>query len=462
MKPKSKILNLFYLALILFSLFSLARTALAQGRQVDVLTIKGAVTPIMVSYIQRGIQEAQADNARLLVIQLDTPGGSVNLMEDIVRYIQASNVPVAVYVAPPGAKAASAGTFIVLGAHVAAMAPNTSIGAASPVGSEGQELPKTAADKAKNVLAAQIRNLAAWRGEKAVEWAEQAVREAKAAPADEALALGVIDVIAVDIDDLLKKLQGRSVRVQGETVILMTQQAAIRPVDMTPIEGFLHTITDPNIAFILLTLGLNGLLFELASPGAILPGVVGGICLLLAIYALGVLDVNYVGVAFIALAFILFVADVKAPTHGALTAGGIVSFILGALLLFNSPYYQVSRTLVVSVAAVTAAFFGFAVQAAVRAQRQKPTTGKEALVGATAEARSDLAPGGLVWVEGELWRAVSEDGLVRKGERVRVVGVQGLELRVQRVRPRGAEKPEPREEAASSTAHPPVPKPAGG
>lgn len=462
MKPRSKLLSLIYLALILFSLFSLAYTALADSRQVDVLTIKGAVTPIMVSYIDRGIQEAQADNARLLVIQLDTPGGSVSLMEDVVRHIRESNVPVAVYVAPPGAKAASAGTFIVLGAHVAAMAPNTTIGAASPVGSEGQDLPQTEAEKAKNVLAAQIKNLAAPRGEKAVAWAEKAVREAKAATADEALELGVIDVIATDINDLLTKLQGRQVQVKGETVTLFTEGATIRPVDMTPIEGFLHTITDPNIAFILLTLGLNGLLFELASPGAIFPGVVGGICLLLAIYALGVLDVNYVGIAFIVLAFILFIADVKAPTHGVLTAGGIVSFILGSLLLFNSPYYQVSRTLIVSVAAVTAGFFGFAIQAAVRAQRWKPATGREALIGATAEARSDLTPAGMVWVNGELWRAVSEDGKVTKGEPVQVVGVQGLELRVRKMRPHAAEKPETREEVESPANLPPVTKPAGG
>ncbi|OGO39772.1 MAG: hypothetical protein A2Z04_01170 [Chloroflexi bacterium RBG_16_57_9] len=434
---------------MLFSLFSLARTALADGRQVNVLTIKGAVTPIMVSYIQRGIQEAQADNAKLLVIQLDTPGGSVNLMEDIVRHIQDSNVPVAVFVAPPGAKAASAGTFIVLGAHVAAMAPNTSIGAASPVGSEGQELPQTSAEKAKNVLAAQIKNLAARRGEKAVEWAEQAVREAKAATASEALELGVIDVIANNVDDLLTQLQGMQIQVKGQTVTLMTQQAAIRPVDMTPIEGFLHTITDPNIAFILLTLGLNGLLFELASPGAILPGVVGGICLLLAIYSLGVLDVNYVGVSFIILAFILFIADVKAPTHGLLTLGGTVSFVLGALLLFNSPYYQVSRTLIVSVALVTAGFFGFAVQAAVRILRKKPTTGYESLIGAMAEARSDLTPGGMVWVVGELWRARVEVGQVKKGEPVRVVGVMGLELRVQQVRPASLEKSEHPEPASA-------------
>jgi len=451
MKQKPRSLILIHLALILFSLLSLARTALADGRQVNVLTIKGAVTPIMVSYIQRGIQAAQADNAKLLVIQLDTPGGAVNLMEDIVRYIQDSNVPVAVFVAPPGAKAASAGTFIVLGAHVAAMAPNTSIGAASPVGSEGQELPQTSAEKAKNVLAAQIKNLAARRGERAVDWAVQAVREAKAATADEALELGVIDVIANNMEDLLTQLQGRQVQVKGVEVTLMTQQATIRLVDMTPIESFLHTITDPNIAFILLTLGLNGLLFELASPGAVLPGVVGGICLLLAIYALGVLDVNYVGISFIILAFILFIADVKAPTHGLLTLGGVVSFVLGALLLFNSPYYQVSRTLIVSVALVTAGFFGFAVQAAVRIMRKKPTTGYESLIGAMAEARSDLTPGGMVWVAGELWRAMVEEGQVKKGEPVRVVGVTGLELRVQPVRPASLEKSEYPEPASASS-----------
>ncbi len=424
-----------HLGLIVFGLLSLTFDALAQGTrpQVDVLTIRGAVTPVFASYIERGIREAETDGAEVLIIQLDTPGGSVEIMQQVVQSMTSARVPIVAYVAPRGARAASAGTFIVLGAHLAAMAPNTTIGAASPVGQQGEDLPETMAEKAENVLVATIKGLARRRGEKAVEWVEKAVREAAAATEDEALEMGIIDIVAPDLPSLIEALDGREVMLGQRAVTLRTHDAVVHNIDMNLIEGFLHTITDPNIAYILLIIGLNGLLFELANPGAILPGVVGGICLLLGLYALGVLNVNYTGLGLILLAFILFIADVKSPTHGILTAGGILSFILGSLILFNTPLYAVSRGLIISVALVTASFFAFAIQKALQAQRQQPTTGQEGLIGATAVARSDLNPKGMVWVSGELWRAVAEDGTVAKGEKVQVVGREGLQLRVRRL-----------------------------
>lgn len=419
--------------LILAGLFSLALSPVhAQRKRVAVLTVKGAVTPVVARYIERGIEQAEMEGAELLVVKLDTPGGSVNLMQDIVQQMIASNVPIAAYVAPQGAQAASAGTFIVLAAHIAAMAPNTSIGAASPVGGQGEDLPETAREKATNALVAQIRGLADRRGERAVAWAERAVRSAEAATAQEALDLGVIDLIVPDIETLLKQADGMEVKLQSGTVTLETKDADLVDVPMTPAEQFLHTITDPNIAYILLILGINGLLFELANPGGFVAGVIGAICLLMAFYALGVLNVNYTGLALIGLAFLLFVLDIKAPTHGALTLGGIASFVLGSLILFNTPFYAVSRGLIFSVALVTATFFAFAVGAALRAQRRKPTTGAEGLIGTMGRARTNLDPAGTVFLYGERWKARTEGETIRRGEPVRVIGIDGFELVVAR------------------------------
>jgi membrane-bound serine protease (ClpP class) len=427
----ARLRSILYLVLIVLSL--LASPAAAQtARPVLVMDVSGPVTPVMLSYIERGIQEAQARNAEALVITLNTPGGDINLTQRIVQAITASDVPVVVYVAPRGAFAASAGTLITLAAHVAAMAPSTSIGAASPVGSGGQDLPATEKAKTTAILQAAIEGLAKRRGPKAVEWAGQAITQARAATADEALSLGVIDFIASDVPDLLRQMDGFHVTVHDQEVTLHTQGAPVEPLPMTAIENFLHTITDPNIALILMTIGINGILFELASPGSYAPGIVGAICLLMAFYALGVLDVNYTGLLFIALAFVLFVVDIKAPTHGLLTAGGIVSFVLGALILFNSPAYSVSWPLVVSVALVTGGFFAFVVTKAVAIQRRQPTTGVEALVGAAAVARTDLSPQGIVFLKGERWEAEADDGPIQAGTKVRVKAVEGFRLRVTR------------------------------
>jgi membrane-bound serine protease (ClpP class) len=400
--------------------------------QVLVMEVTGPVTPVMLSYIERGVLEAEERDAEALVLMLNTPGGDVDLTKRIIQAIVASDVPVVVYVWPRGAFAASAGTFITLAGHVAAMAPNTSIGAASPVSGQGEEISETLKDKIVNILQADIEGLAQRRGEKAVEWARQAVSEARAATAEEALELGVIDFIATDLSDLLRQIDGVSVMLHDREVTLHTEGAPTEELPMTGVERLLHTITNPNIAFILMTLGINGILFELSSPGGYAAGVVGVICLLLAFYALGVLDVDYTGLLFIALAFVLFVVDIKAPTHGVLTAGGIVSFILGSLILFNSPFYAVSRNLVISVGLVTGAFFAFIIAKAVAIQRRQPTTGTEGLVGALATARTDLSPTGSVFLKGEWWEAETEDALIKAGERVRGKSVEGFRLRVTR------------------------------
>lgn len=408
--------------------------AFGQDRgHIDVLQIDGAVTPIMLSYIERGIRVAGEDGAAALVVQLNTPGGGIDLMSKIVQVLLSSDVPVVVYVYPSGSYAASAGTLITLAGHVAAMAPGTTIGAASPVGSEGEDLGETMEAKVKEDLSAQARALTKRRGEKAMAWAESAIREAKAATAEEALGLGVIDFIAGDLDELVAKLDGFAITINGREAVLSTEGATSQEVPMNFAEQFLHIITNPTVAYILLTLGINAILYELSSPGGYVAGIVGVVCLVLSFYALGVLPVNYAGLLFIGLAFILFIVDIKAPTHGALTVGGIVSLVAGGLILFNSPLYRVSIAAVVGVATATGLFFAFAVAKAVRAQRNPITTGREALAGQVAEAQTDLGPEGTVFLKGELWDAVADGGPIEKGAAVRVTAVEGFRLRVRKI-----------------------------
>ncbi len=424
-----------WLALIL----SGAMSAVAQestARHVNVLEIEGPVTPVMISYIERGVSTSESDGAEALIVKLNTPGGQIDLMNEIVQALQEASVPTVVYVSPRGAYAASAGTLITLAAHVAAMAPGTTIGAASPVGSEGEDLGETMEQKVKEDLKAQARALTARRGEEASAWAESAVEEAKAATAEEALEIGVIDFVAIDLGDLLVQMDGFEISINGQEVSLHTAGIQVRELPMNFVEQFLHTITNPTIAFILLTIGINAILFELSSPGGYAAGVIGAVCLLMAFYALGVLPVNYTGLIFIALAFVLFVAELKAPTHGVLTAGGIASLIAGALLLFNSPLYRVSITAVISVAVVTGLFFAFAVAKVVMAHREPSVTGREGLIGRIAQARTALQPDGTVFIKGELWDATALDGLIEAGESVEIVAAEGFRLQVKRAQSR--------------------------
>jgi membrane-bound serine protease (ClpP class) len=430
---KARIRWAIYAVLVLAALLLDAAGVSAQGGAVLVLEIEGPVTPVMLSYINRGVERAEATAAEAVVVVLDTPGGSVTLMEETVKAIRSATVPVVVYVAPPGAMAASAGTVITLAAHVAAMAPETSIGAASPVGGEGEDLGETSQKKVKEILKAQARGLARRRGEEAVAWAEQAIDEAIAASADEALELGVIDFVADSLEDLLDQMDGFAVSVMGDEVTLHTAGAAREKLPMNPLERLMHTIADPTIAVILMTIGVNALIYELSAPGGYVAGIIGVICLGLGLYALGVLSVDYTGLIFIALAFVLFVLDIKAPTHGVLTAGGVASFILGAVLLFQASTFDVPWGAIIGMAVLTGGFFAFIVAQAIRAQSWQVTTGSEALIGATAVARTDIDPEGTVFLKGEYWSAVADEGrAIEAGSQVEVTGREGFRLRVQK------------------------------
>lgn len=420
-----------YAGLMLMALLLNVIGVSAQGGTVLVLEIEGPVTPVMLSYISRGIRQAEAAGAEAMVVVLDTPGGSMMLMEETVKAIRASEVPVIVYIAPSGAMAASAGTVITLAAHVGAMAPETSIGAASPVGSEGQDLGETGEKKAQEIMKAQVRGLAQRRGEEVVAWAEQTIDEARASSSSEALELGVIDFVATGLDDLLEQADGLVVMVMEKEIVLHTAGAIREKLPMNPLERLMHVISDPTIAVILMTIGVNALIYELAAPGGYVGGIVGIICLGLGLYALGVLSVDYTGLIFIGLSFVLFALDIKAPTHGVLTAGGVASFVFGAVLLFQSTAFDVPWGAIIGMAALTGGFFVFIVAKAIRAQSWRVTTGSDALIGAAAVARTDLDPRGTVFLMGEYWDAVGEEGgSIQAGRTVEVVGREGFCLRV--------------------------------
>ena len=415
--------------------------ATAQGvDHVDVLTFKGTVAPVSAQYISRGIDTAVSDGAQALIIEMDTPGGLDSSMRQIIQKMLASPVPVVVYVFPPGARAGSAGVFLTMAAHVAAMAPSTNIGAAHPVGGQGEEITGTMGEKVTNDAVAYIRTLAEKRGRNA-DWAEQAVRQSVSITADQAVEMRVVDFIATDLGDLLSKLDGREVSTNFGPRTLHTTNATINYVPMNLQESFLHTITDPAIAYLLLTLGIWALIAEFNNPGAILPGVTGVLCLLLAFVAFGSLPLNSGGVALILVSIILFILDIKAPTHGILTAGGIIAFVLGSLIIF-SPFtpptpamppmeeFRVPLWLIGVMTAFSALFFMYAVGAGLRAQRLKVASGMGSMVGVIGVARSDINPGGTVFAASEEWSVYTEGEPIRRGERVRVVGTEGLRLKV--------------------------------
>ncbi len=424
------------LAILLISLLPGGSRSAAQENTalVLVMTAEGPVSSAMAEYLKRSIRLAEQRGADLLVFQLNTPGGSVDLMQAMVQTILESEVPVVVYIYPRGAMAGSAGTVITLAGHAAAMAPGTAIGAASPITAEGQDLPETAQAKAKNILKATVRSLAERRPAEAVRLAEATIESAEAVSASEALEIGLIDFIATDVDDLLAQLDGFSVVVKGEERTLQTANAQVEEVRSTFIEQLLAVLTNPNIVFLLLTIGVQAILIELSSPGGWIAGFIGVVCLALAIYGLGILPVNWFGLVFLAIAFVLFVLDINAPTHGALTVAGIGSLIVGALVLFNSPsvpaFQRVSVPLVVGTSIATGLFFLAVVGYALRAQKAPVRTGIESLVGRTGVVRTALEPVGTVQVGSELWTASTQEGkeTLPRGTKIRVVGVEGLRL----------------------------------
>ena len=422
-----KLVPLYFFIAVLF--LTIAGEVSAQAPKIEVLKVDGTVNPVLARYIERGIKHAEEQGATC-IIELDTPGGLDSSMRDIVQTILEADVPVVVYV-PPGGRAASAGTFITLAAHVAAMSPGTEIGAAHPVGIGG-EIDSVSEEKVVNDAVAYIRSIAEARGRNA-DWAEEAVRESRSSPASQALELEVIDMVADNFDRLLARLDGRQVTLlSGERVTISTTNAEIENVDMAFLERFLFVISDPNIALVLLSLGVLGILFELINPGIIVPGVVGGISLVLAFFALGTLPINYAGILLIVLAFGLFVAEAFVASHGLLALAGIASYILGATLLIGNPFFEINLGVIVGIAVALAAFFGFIVTAVVSSRRKRQPTGREAMIGMVAVAKTPLDPTGTVFVHGELWQATVEEGKVEPGEEVIITKLDGLKLTVRR------------------------------
>ena len=420
--------------ILIFLLIFFTRNFPQDSNVVYLLTFDGVVNPVAADMIHEAIQEADAANSQCLIIEMDTPGGLMKSMQVIVKDILSSPVPVVVYIAPSGSKAGSAGVFITYAANIAAMAPGTNIGAAHPVNfGGGGDTSKTMMEKITNDAVAFIRSIAEKRHRNA-DWAEEAVRESASIPASEALKMGVVNVIEPSVDSLLIWLNGREVEVLNGKKTLNTSDARIVNVEISWRYKLLNVISDPNIAYILLLIGMMGIFFELQNPGSILPGVVGGISLILAFYALHTLPVNYAGVLLILLALILFIAEVKIPSYGLLTVGGVISMVLGSIMLFKGsmPFFQISWKVIAFATIVTALFFLFVIGLGIRAQRRKPVTGNEGLLGEVGKAVDDFIKGtGQVSVHGEIWEATSSDK-IKKGDEVTVLTVKNLKITVKK------------------------------
>lgn len=426
--PRHRRIPILVLALALL----LPLLASAQQGQPLVLRarVKSAIHPVSAELIQDAVREADAARAAALVIELDTPGGLLTSTREITTAILGSRTPVVVFVSPSGAQAASAGFFILMAADIAAMAPGTNTGAAHPVGAQGEDIGEHMGKKVEEDAAANIRAFARRNGRN-IQLAQSAVVDSRSFTADEALEGKLIDLIAADFDRLLAALDGRTFRRGESTVTLHTRSAQVREIEMSPLRRLLAIIADPNIAFILLSLGGLGLYFELMNPGAILPGVVGAISLILGFFALSVLPVNYAGLALLLLALVLFIAEIKVVSHGLLSVGGVISLVLGALMLFKTaePALRVSLEVIVSLALFSLALVGFLMFMVNRARQAPVRTGLEGLVHEIGTARSAIAPRGKVFVHGEIWDAVSDEP-VAPGEPVEVVAVRNLTLAV--------------------------------
>lgn len=425
---------------LLFLIFTLAQTALAQTRDpiAVVLTVDGVIMPPMYEYIKRGIETADRRNAEVVIIELNTPGGRIDTMLQIVTEIRSSDVPVVVYVAPKNAMAGSAGAIITMSGHAAAMAPETSIGAASPIDSSGENLNSTADKKTKEIVKAAVRPFVSPRGERALKLAESMIDDAVAVTADEALEIGLIDFVADDTEDLLQALNGFEVKTADGAITLNTEDIEVQSVNISFIEQLLLMLTNSNITFLLLAVGAQALYIELSSPGGWAAGFLGVVCLALAGYGMGVLTVNWFGLIFLITSFVLFILDIKAPTHGALTVAGVASFIVGALVLFNSPgtpsFQRVSVPLVVGTGIIVGLLIFAVLMVVLRVRRNPIQIGSESLAGKTGTALTFKGEAGQVHVAGEGWSAekAPESESISKGDKIEVVEVRGLRLIVKK------------------------------
>jgi membrane-bound serine protease (ClpP class) len=404
----------------------------AQGRTVRLIDVDGAITPVMANFIQRAIDDAEQTNDAALLIRLNTPGGLTSSTDRIITSILESDVPVIVYVAPPGARAGSAGVYITYAAHVAAMAPSTNIGSATPVAMNEEGMSEAMERKVIEDAVARIRELAELRGRNA-EWAEAAVREAANIGAGSALEQNVIDVIADSVPTLLESIDGMPVTTRSGDVTLDVAGATVTDAGMTLSEQFFQMISDPSIAYILLSLGMLGIFLELANPGAVVPGVTGGIFVVLALFSLGSLNVNWAGVLLIGFGFILFVADLYLGGSGGLTIGGLIAFALGSFMLMGStsnPAFQIHWGLILLMTGLLGILFLLIAGSVFRSHFRPSKTGREGLVGSVGTVRSDLDPDGTVFVAGEIWQATTSGEPIPRGARVQVVGIEGLHLTV--------------------------------
>lgn len=421
-----------FLPLCSFVLFLFSCPGTGFCSTVITLKIDAPITPVISEFIVRSIDEAESSKAQCIVIQLDTPGGLDTAMRDIIKKILSADIPVVVYITPPGARAASAGAIITLSAHIAAMAPGTNIGAAHPVMIGMGEASKEMTAKTENDAAAYAESIAEKRNRNK-EWAVKAVRDSISAGETEALALKVIDFIAADIPALLNAIDGSIIETATGKHKLKTKNAEVLEIEMGLREIVLKSLADPTIAYILLLIGLAGLYFEFSTPGAILPGVIGGISLIIAFYSLQTLSANYAGLLLIGLGIILFIAEIKITSYGLLSVGGLIAVVLGALMLFDStvPYLRISLSVIISSALMIWTFFVFIVGLVIKAQRRKPQTGLENFIGMLCKAVTDIDGQGKVFVHGEYWNARSSD-MLRKGDTAEVSAVSGMELIVKK------------------------------
>jgi membrane-bound serine protease (ClpP class) len=414
----------------------------AQDSEFLVVEISGPVTPAMVSYFERAIDAAEESGATGIIIILDTPGGSLDTTQDIVRLFRGSAVPVIVFIGPPGAQAASAGSVITAAAHAAVMAPETVIGAASPVDGSGVDIEETLFKKISEDLKATMRNLTERRGETAVTLAEAMIDDAKAVTSKEALEAQLIDAIAPDVPSLLEEIDGLTIIVDGQEMSLDSAGASQTPFSISPVERLLHALSNPLLIGILLTIGVQAIFIELSSPGGWVAGFIGVVFLALALYGLGTLPANWFGLVLIFIALVLFILEIKTPATGILAIVGIMTFLAGLLLLFNSPgtpaFARISISSAVAITLFTAGFFIFILSMALRAQRQTPLVGLESMIGQIGPVRSDLKLNdsdhysGHILVNGELWRAYSDEA-IEWGEEVVVKSVDGFTLKVKKV-----------------------------